>query len=382
LEEYLIEEDFAIFAAEVLLHNLSLAGIHQSPEIEETLRNPLLLKERRVPSYRAMVLGRVRSIFPGLTHEELAQEVFSQETLARRLRSRIEKALKDRDTSLSAEDFILPDFPQATIIVPALLSRTRLKPQDVKRELECLAAGKDNRFTGKANWVHNNFIGSLLWLYESQHRACPFYAGFDTFCTLARGNMRHFLELCHKSLNSSRENWMGDFSVSPADQANAARQTSADLLGEIRSFGRLGNKLHAFVLRLGSLFALAQSRSSQSEPEQCHFAVTRGQAIDDSDAEFLREAVKWSVLFEEEATKVKDDYQPDDFEYVLNPIYSPYFHISYRKRRRIEITSKELHILTSGSYEAVKAFLRSYSDRWKVSIPDSNQMLFSHLVEG
>jgi hypothetical protein len=380
LERYLLEGDFQLFAAEVLFHNLTLAGLQEESDIPRLLRDPSLLSQRREERHRSLILRRVGEMFPNLSHEELAETVFADEALHKTLLKKVSQALVQRKSNLEASMFVRPAQPQASIIIPALLSRKQAT-QEILEELDKLDSGFDNRFTGKTNWIHNNFIGALLSLYESYPRACPFYAGFTTFCLLARGNMRHFLELCHKSLNQvarsvERDGW----TVPPADQASAARQVSADFLGEIRSFGRYGNRLHVFVLRLGSLFALAHTRPSQSEPEQCHFAVTRGKAISEEDNLLLVEAVKWSVLFEDEATKVKDEYQAASFEYVLNPIYSPYFHISYRKRRRLEITSDELHVLIGGSYEEVASLLRRYSAKWSVSLRDANQMLFAHLL--
>ena len=101
--------------------------------------------------------------------------------------------------------------------------------------------------------------------------------------------------------------------------------------GKLPAFGKLGDRLHTFVFRLGSLFALAHKRPTQSEPEQSHFAITSGSKIlSEEDTRFLREAEKWSVIFAEEETKLKSDSQPASFEYVLNPVYSPYFNISRR----------------------------------------------------
>jgi hypothetical protein len=54
---------------------------------------------------------------------------------------------------------------------------------------------------------------------------CPFFVGFDTFCLLARGNLRHLLELCHTSLNQISDGLHVDrFVVPPQLQAKAARQ--------------------------------------------------------------------------------------------------------------------------------------------------------------
>ena len=101
-------------------------------------------------------------------------------------------------------------------------------------------------------------------------------------------------------------------------------------------------QLHTFVLRVGSLFALAHQQPSQSEPERSHFAIVRGQhALPPEDVDLLEEAVKWSVMFEEAQTKVKDSMRAVDYEYVLNPIYSAYFGITYRKKRKLELPVEE-----------------------------------------
>jgi hypothetical protein len=97
--------------------------------------------------------------------------------------------------------------------------------------------------------------------------------------------------------------------------------------------------------------------------------------------QFLSEAVKWSVLFEEKGTKKKDVTAAEGVEYVLNPIYSPYFHISYRKRRKLEFTAGELTAIISGNYDAVNKLLRAYQKRWTVEISGPQRTLFSHLME-
>jgi hypothetical protein len=250
----------------------------------------------------------------------------------------------------------------------ALLYRRRLAVEDVAQELDLLTAGKENKFTSGPGWIHNNFIGCLLWLYESHAAACPFFAGFDTFCLLARGNLRHFLELCHTSLNQISDRLHAEgFAVPPELQAKAARQASTAFLNDIPAFGRQGDRLHTFVFRLGSLFALAHRRPTQSEPEQCHFAISSGsKPLSPENLRFLREAEKWSVIFEEEETKLKSDIQLVSFEYLLNPVYAPYFNITYRKKRKLGLSMDDLEILIHGSFNEATELLRRFSKQWEI----------------
>lgn len=382
LEKYLLEGDFPLFAAEVLFINLAIANVKTVPIEPRILRDVAALGTRREKAYRDQVLSQARQLFPGLSHDDLAKSVFEDPWLQKKLKERIIYALRKRSSGLPVERFFRPTVAQASITASALLYRRKPSHEEIAEELDRLEKGEDNRFTGTTDWMHNNFIGCLLSLYESHSRACPFYAGFETFCLMSRGNMRHFLELCHRPINQSiRAQTEDKLQVAPKEQALAARQTSAAFLGEIRSFGRLGNQLHTFILRLGSLFAMSHRSLTQSEPERCHFAIVRGRALTESDHRFLREATKWSVLFEVEETKVKEATQPANFEYVLNPIYAPYFGITYRKRRKLELRYEEFHVLKEGTYDGVSDLLKRYAKNWSVELSDTDPTLFSHLFD-
>jgi hypothetical protein len=369
LDDYL-EDDFEVFAAEVLFLQLSMAGIPASPSpvSDEVLRDPAKLPDRRRTEYQKKVVQSAESLFPDVTEADLATEVFQDDALSQTLRRRIELALRKRGNSSSLDRFFRPQIPSASTIAPALLNRDSLKPDEIAEEMDKLERGQDNRFLGKTDWVHNNFIGCLLLLYDPYSRACPFYAGFHTFCHLARGSLRHLLELCHKSIyQASVDLDLLNWPLAPQEQAEATRLASTAFLGEVRSFGRLGNRLHSFVMRLGTLFKLAHQRPTQSEPEQTHFSVSTGrEQLTQEDKDFLLEATKWSVLFEEKGTKKKEPYVPEDTEYVLNPIYAPYFHISYRKKRKVELNTSELICLIRGSYAEVTALLSKFSRMWDV----------------
>ena len=103
--------------------------------------------------------------------------------------------------------------------------------------------------------------------------------------------------------------------------------------------------------------------------------------LDSVDLDFIREAIKWSVLFEEEETKQKDALAQASMEYVLNPIYAPYFRITYRKRRRIELTTEDFITLSRGNYDDFRQLLKRYTDKWNVHLDDVNESLFTHLKD-
>jgi hypothetical protein len=382
LESYLSEE-FDLFAAEILFLNLSLDDVLESPVEEKLLRDPTRLPDRRGVEYKRRILTSARSLFPDLTHEDLARGVFADKALAQKLEERVATALRKRGSVLPSARFVRPNIPLASIVSPVLLHRPKLEPDEVAAELDKYEEGKPSRFDDAYGWTHNNFVGALLLLYGPHSRVCPFYAGFPTFCRLARGSLRHLLELCHKSIDQASAD-LGSIAwpIEPNQQAEAARQASTAFLGEVRSFGALGNQLYGFVHRIGTLFELAQQRPSQSESERNHFAITSGHVqLSEADWDFLNEASKWSVLVEEPGTKKKDESTPESSEYVLNPIYAPYFHISFRKKRRIDLSTEEVVVLMRGSADDVKALLGRYSKEWDVIPAEVVPDLFSTIED-
>jgi hypothetical protein len=380
LEDYL-RQDFEVFAAEILFLNISSAKPTLVPFDVSLLRDPSRLGERRSDNHKRRVTDAAERLFPDVPQRQLAEMAFADSSIRGSLQDRISMALRDRGTTVKVEEVFDATYPEASIVVPALLHRKTLDPSVVAKEFASLRRGEVNKFTGPTDWVHNNFVGCLLHLYEPHSRTCPFYAGFRTFCLLARGNIRHLLELCHKAIARVETlGTTGGLKVPPLEQAEAARQASTDFLKEVRSFGKIGNQLHTFVLRLGSVLALAHSRPTQSEPEPSHFSIRpRVLQLETQDQDFIREAVKWSVLFEEEETKQKDHIAQANVEYVLNPIYAPYFRITYRKRRRLEFTAEEFVTLTRGTYDDVRSLLKRLTEQWLVDLESVNDTLFSHM---
>ena len=367
LEDFGKEPGFELFAAEILLFRLYSGGAMLDDFDPRLLRDPNSVVARRRKGYADGVLRQAREILPTWTWEALARGVFSDQVLLRTLKRRISAGLKRHsDGQVSVDQFLDPRLPlPGAVVIPALLARPRLTPKKIATEYAKYAEGGSSHFQTGPQWIHNLFVSCYLDLFRSLTRACPLYGGLDTFCRMARGNLRHFLELCYRTISTLPPGRQHGLSV--GHQAEAARQVAASLLPEVRSFGRLGNDLHSFLLRLGSLFALSQRRPSQSEPERTHFAIKGGGGVHEQAKRLLGEAVKWSVLFEEPETKVKTPDTPVLTDFVLNPIYAPYFHISYRKGRKLELTTAEFAVLCSGEFDDFKVRLYDrFRQRWRV----------------
>ena len=383
LDSFTGEAEFEVFAAEILFLILSNAKRLNIEFDIEKIKDPASLSSRKESSYMKNMVQQANEMFPGLSQTELADYIFKQQPLLNKLQNNIEIALKTRNSSISPSVFFRPSAKKAMIIIPALLHRKSLQPAEVQRELDALEANADNKFSGSTNWIHNNFFASVIQLFTPFSRTCPVYSGFEAFCIMSRGNIRHFLELCYESLSKtehSSENAV--LKVDPLEQAEASKQASTTFLREIRGFGQKGPQLLMFTYRLGNLFALAHARKTLSENEQNHFAIIKGRyQLTSSDEDFIKEALKWSILFENESTKDKSDYQVHGNEYMLNPIYAPYFGISYRRKRRLELSSDDIFCLIKGDLNEYTKLLKTYSSKWDIDLSDQSDLPLFQFLE-
>lgn len=375
IEEW-AETDFTLFAAELFCLRLRRKGLAVGPEAIESgiLLTVAGIKTRlNDQAYRRETLEAARKILPGVNNEGAAQHVFQDKNLIGRLRENIRAGLQFSGASYEVDDFLRPELGQDAVCVPALLHQGK-KPKDLLIELNKKAAKEVNLFDS-AYWTHNYFSASMYLLFLPLPRPCVLYAGFDAFLKLSKGNTRHFLELCHLSLQGAEVSANEVQSVDIKAQAMAARDASALFVKETQGSGEFGNRLFHVVNTLGQVFRLSHARPSQSEAERTHFTISDGDLSADSQI-LLAECLKWSVLFVAPETKVKGA-RLETMEYIFNPIFAPYFGISFNKGRKLEIPVSSMEVLLTGRREEMNGLIKSYQKAWKLDGDGDQYSLFT-----
>jgi len=360
------------FFAEVFLGNLDIAAGRPESELLEIVRSHARLAERQAPAYQKAVLADMRARFPDMADKQIAVQALQQVPLRESIHKRISKALKDRRSGLTVDDFLFEGAPaEAVVTLPALLNREALHPDKVLAELKSFAADQKGQFS--SSWVHNNLFGSLLELYRPFGRECPLYSGFETLCTMSNSNLRNFLILCYKTLEVAELRDQPDAPYTVAIQCRAAYDASEQLIKEIRTFGRFGEPLRMFVLRLGNIFRALQASPTMSEPEQNQFTINSGgRSLNADELIFIAEALRHGILVEQLETKSKSGVGQDIIDYQLNPIYAPYFQISYRRKRKLEMSVEQFHKLVMGNENEYKELARGLARQ--LSDADAQQL--------
>lgn len=223
----------------------------------------------------------------------------------------------------------------------ALLLRSSNYRPTLSELTSCFLDWKYNRKTPKKKkydeWLHTTKTG-IVFLLAKESGLEKWYYGFDTYVMLSSGIVRYFLELCEQAFNFAIMNgfgWEQPSPLSPEIQTKAARFVSRYKVEETSSFPLYGSNLRIFIQCLGQIFKELHrnERLTLGEPEPNHFTMDALDSLDHRDV--LDCAITCSALQELPQTKGKEALNTHVLDYHLNKIYTPYFEISYFKKRKI-----------------------------------------------
>lgn len=374
----LIESNYKIFSAEILILTFQNSGLKCNHDFftPQFLGNRLNIEHRKSKKYQDEILSLIQKILPTPSISQLSSECLKKSIVKTRLSNLFESENVDKET----RDLILAD-PSLAITI---LGTHKQKSFDLMNFINYTKERLNENERRRVKEKISTFEFSTLLSLNLQHASIqiPLYAGFDRFITMSTPNIRHFKELCLSALKYSDEidlnihfEYIEDIKkISELGMHLGAISSSSSLVKEVKSYPPHGNKLSQMVNRIGELFRISQKSSHQTEPERDIFTITYEYAGSDSDLEtFLSSALSWRVLVEDESRRIKDDKQITTKEFQLNPVYSPRFGISYRKKRGVTFSLNEFKTLIAGSSDEFEEIKKKYQSKWKSDDSESKQ---------
>ncbi len=215
------------------------------------------------------------------------------------------------------------------------------------------------------DWLHNAKNG-LIFLLAKDCGISKWYYGFDTFVALSSGVVRYFLELCEQAFNIAMIEgfaWTNPQPISCEIQTRAAKYVSQYKVNEISSYPLCGKRLRIFIQCFGEICRdlHRNDNTTLGEPEVNHFTTESLQLTRDVE-KYLSDAVTWLVLQKLPQTKSKESIRTDILDYHMNKIYTPYFEISYNKKRKIKLDVEQLEELFSSDVDIANKAARTFLD--------------------
>lgn len=202
-----------------------------------------------------------------------------------------------------------------------------------------------------------------------------YYSGWDIFVKIAGENIRYLLELVDQSLLLHiREGNALSMPISPETQTRAAQNTGKKNLAELEGLDVHGAKLTKLLLSLGRIFEVMASDVSGHAPEINQFYIEEDADISAEERQevedLLRAAIMHLALVRVSGTKYTDEADTKDYDYMIHPIFSPFFYFSHRRKRKMKVTMRQLLGLVKTHKESIKHILALQHRDYEEELPD------------
>jgi len=166
--------------------------------------------------------------------------------------------------------------------------------------------------------------------------------------------------------------------ISPTIQTRAAQSTGQRNLRELEGLSLSGAKLTRLLLGLGRVFQVMAEDPIGHTPEvnQFHLSADAGGDGDlrERVEDLLNEGIMHLALLRYVGSKLQDQSDIRQFDYTVHPIFAAFFGFSHRRKRKIELSDKDVWALVESPSEAIKEILgrQNRSSDW--ALPEQMEL--------
>ncbi len=203
---------------------------------------------------------------------------------------------------------------------------------------------------------YSNYSHSILFTLKKRKSGVrKYYAGWDVFVYLSGGNIRYLLELLDRSIVEAvgAEQSIIRTPIHYKIQTNAAVHIAEKNLRDLEGLSGLGQMLTRLVLSLGRVFGLIAEDPANQAPEKNQFHFTN-EALSPETQNLVRDAVMNLAITRSRGTKLSSHGDIRDYDYMLHPIFAPFFVFSHRRKRKLMIRQEDFLDLIKNHSRAIE----------------------------
>lgn len=226
---------------------------------------------------------------------------------------------------------------------------------------------------------YDNYKHAYLFVIRRRKRGVrKYFAGWRVFCLLAASNIRYLLELVDQALTLHLDSGGDPLTpVKPEVQTRAAQATGQKNLRELEGLALNGAKLTRLVLGLGRVFQVMAEDPIGHTPEVNQFHLSA--EVVDTDlhervSTLFRDGIMHLALLRYPGSKLQEHSDIRQFDYAIHPIFAPFFGFSHRRKRKIEISEKDVWTLVENPTEAVGSLLRGQHRSVEEDLPEQMRL--------
>jgi hypothetical protein len=231
--------------------------------------------------------------------------------------------------------------------------------------------------------LQNYFHSSLFAIRKGRRGVQKHYAGWDTFVSLANGNIRYLLELVHTAVAMHLEEFEELSPIGFEVQTKAATAVGKKNLSELEGLSVHGGNLTRLLLSLGRVFQVFAAEPWGHAPEVNQFKVNPTEAQHSGESEvrvknILDQAVMHLALVRYHGSKLMHETDIREYDYMIHPIFAPFFVFSYRRKRKLSLDSTTLVELVDNPKEAIRHILHEHNRVEDIDLPDQLKLFDSY----
>lgn len=222
---------------------------------------------------------------------------------------------------------------------------------------------KDSKYL---NWVHN-YKKAILFLCCHESQTPYLYGGVDDIISISGKVIRYVLEICDASFPFMEKNRKIFEKINIETQTNAFRRVSELRFQQIITIPDVGHSIKQLIFVTGRIFSMYHKDKSIAKFEPNHFSLHQlsnefSQKDFESVKQVLNTAMKWGVLLSNKTTKEKNEYNntDEDIDYVMHPIFTPYFKISARRKQKCVFSYEEIKCFLDENTKGIERILKKY----------------------
>jgi len=228
---------------------------------------------------------------------------------------------------------------------------------------------------------YHNYRHSLLYtLKRGKPGIQKHYSGWNVLVHLAGNNIRYFLELIDQILLRHVQSGQNlDVPISYSTQTLAAQYVGKKNLAELEGLSVHGAQLTKLLLGLGRIFQTMAADAAGHIPEVNHFHVSDPEPGEPPEfakhsTNLLNSAVMHLALLRFAGNKLSDESDTRDYDYMVHPIFSAFFAFSYRHKRKIILSGKQLMGLVNEPRKTINEILTATNRIDTEPLPDQLQL--------
>ena len=226
---------------------------------------------------------------------------------------------------------------------------------------------------------YDNYKHAYLFSIRKKKRGIrKYYAGWRVFCVMAASNIRYLLELVDRALDQHFEAGRGPLvAVDPALQTKVAQAAGQRNLRELEGLSLNGAKLARFLLGLGRVFQVLAEEPFGHAPEVSQFVLgaAPGEAMSQRRVqELLVGGIMHLALLRYPASKLQEQTDVREFDYVIHPIFAAFFGFSHRRKRKMELTPGDILGLVDQRRATIAAIVARHNRAVGADLPEQMEL--------